>query len=209
MRTLLTFSTGLIGLFGLSVAFTSYAEAGGPRAVEQVGASDVDTGVDAARARMARLRGLVGSFTLEGGETATDNSVFREAGTRECREVFGGAAILCEDARTLVEARGRYAALPSHRRSISLYRWNALAAGFERVSVRPDGPPDVVPLALSEGTAVKLSYPFVVASSSYRKEPLDAASEMTIRAEAHEVVQTLRSRVSAFQEHYREVATRR
>lgn len=172
-----------------------------------VGRADESTGVTVQRERMRVLAPIVGRFSLTAGELATDDSMFKEAGTRECQWIFDESAILCEDSRQLLEASGRYTQLASHRRSVQVYRWNAEVSGYERVAIGVTGAPDVRPLTFDAATRT-LSYPFVVNRSSYLGETLDSTSVTTIAADGHDVSQTLRSRTSDFVERYREIATR-
>lgn len=173
----------------------------------QIGRSDAAIGVTDMRTRMQPLRAIVGSFTLEASETATDQSTFRETGTRECRWILGETAILCEDARTLREARGRYVQLPANRRSMMTFRWNAADSSYEQVDIGVTGAPGVRRLT-HDPSAGKLSYDSVVESQSVG-QTLDSTSLMTIYTDGHAVTQTLRSRTSTFQEEYRETATRK
>lgn len=173
----------------------------------QAGLSDVETGVTEARARMNMLSPLVGSFALTASETATDDSSFQETGTRDCRWAVGDTMILCEDARALTKATGRYLRLPANRRSLRAYRWHAADRTFEQVDIGAAGLPQVRTLAFDAGRGT-LSYMSVVQSQS-RGETLDNTSVFTIGAERHLLTQTLRSRTSTFQEEYRETAVRR
>ena len=174
--------------------------------IPQVGISDARSGVDEARARMQALTALVGTFDLHATETGTDGSMFVEVGTRTCRWALGDAAILCEDARTLREARGRYENLATHRRSIRLIRWNRDVGAFEQVSIGLAGAPGVQRLTYDPARRT-LAYVSTVQSQSMGLT-LTNESTLTIEADAHALVQHLRAQTTDFAEEYRETAKR-
>lgn len=189
---------------GLVTLFTGIALTVG--AAQQPGRSDQELGIPASQSAMRALRDLIGTFDLSATEVGSDGARFTETGVRTCRWALALTLIVCEAERTLREAVGRYAQLPAHRRRMTSFRWNASTDQNEQVDITTSGTPRVVVLSRESAPQV-LSYTSVVESRSMQ-QTLNNHGTLTIDTNGHQLLQQLRSTTTAFNEEYREAATR-